>query len=120
MIDEPVDLTPLDPTADRPRFEAAVRSIAREAGARRAARVIPITPLSVLAGWRRPLAAAAALVAAVSAASLATTQGQAAASAQSSVAAAAGVPSTLADAVEGGALPGPERLVFSSYRGASR
>jgi hypothetical protein len=120
LEDEPLDLSPLDPTADRPRFEAAVRSIAAEAAARRAAKVIPLTPLSVLAAWRRPLAAAATIVGVASAAALASTGRQSASAGPSSVAVASGVPSPLADALEGGSLPGPERLVFSSYPGASR
>jgi multidrug resistance efflux pump len=63
MIDElypdRIDLSPLDPRRDRERWEAMVaRIVARSAS--------PRSAWAVLAGWRRPALAAAALVAAVS------------------------------------------------------
>jgi hypothetical protein len=64
MIDDPVDLSPLDPTRDDARFDAMARQLAEKAiGARHT----PSTdPLGELLSWTRPALAAAALIAAVS------------------------------------------------------
>ena len=57
-----VDLSALDPRRDPARMDAAVRSITREALARRAARRQPAV-LGELAGMLRPVLAAAAVIA---------------------------------------------------------
>jgi len=58
-----VDLSALDPRHDAARMDAAVRSITREALARRAARP---AVLGELAGMLRPVLAAAAVIALIS------------------------------------------------------
>ena len=60
-----VDLSALDPRRDAARMDVAVRSITREALARRAARRRPAV-LGELAGMLRPVFAAAAVIALIS------------------------------------------------------
>jgi hypothetical protein len=112
MMDERLDLSALDPTADAPRFELAVQAVLRDSAARRAS---PVDPLVVVARWRRPLAAAAALVAMLSGAALARGPGDADRKQATGIATAAGVPGSLADALSGGTIPDAEGLVFSSF-----
>lgn len=60
MIDDPIDLSPLDPVRDPLAFDARVAAIARDA-------VIPPDEdvLAALATWARPALAAAAVIAAI-------------------------------------------------------
>lgn len=103
---EPVDLSPLDPRADRARWEGMVARIVWRATA-------PRTPMAALVSWRRPALAAAALVAAVSAGVM-WWDGQAAATAgpANTVVEALEVPEPVSDwIVEGRAPHGTDVLV---------
>ena len=61
MNDESVDLSALDPTRDRTRFDAIASAIAHEAMAARA-RYEPRDLLGGIAGWMRPALLAAGIV----------------------------------------------------------
>lgn len=61
----PVDLSPLDPTVDRERYEQLVRRIVDRALPEldRRAAAATASVVAVLAGWARPAIAAAAVIA---------------------------------------------------------
>ena len=60
MIDDPIDLSPLDPSRDPSALDARIAAIARDA------LIPPATDLFVeLAAWVRPALAAAAVIAAI-------------------------------------------------------
>jgi hypothetical protein len=64
--DRPIDFSSLDPTRDSTHLNEIARAIARDAMAARAQRSArPTDLLSELAGWMRPVLAAAAIVLAV-------------------------------------------------------
>jgi hypothetical protein len=77
MEREPLDLSALDPTKRPARFErliAGVMARARPELARRAART-PVLLWQQLAGWSRPMLAAASVTALIATAVLAATRG---------------------------------------------
>ena len=61
--DRPMDLSPVDPTADPERFDQLVESVIARAADELAARRIRSGPVVQIAAWRRPMLAAAAVVA---------------------------------------------------------
>ena len=65
--ERPMDFSPLDPTNDQERFEALVEGIIARAAHELATRRNRFNPFLQLASWRRPMLAAAAVVAVVSA-----------------------------------------------------
>lgn len=76
MDERPIDLTPLDPTLDRERWERRIAAIAVLAApelARRAAR--EESPALVLLGWFRPALSAAAVLALCAGGALALLEG---------------------------------------------
>ncbi len=78
MEERPIDLTPLDPTLDRERWErriATIMVLAAPELARRAA--VASSPSLVLVGWFRPAFSAAAVLALCAGAVLALLQGPA-------------------------------------------
>ena len=141
MSDDPIDLTPLDPTADAPRFDRVVGAIvagaAPELARRRAAAGLSLARAGVLGQlgrWHRPMLAAAALVMIVSLATvarvepadpdadalaaqaaeqseLAAADSAAADSTGARLAEAIGVPGTLAAWVGEERIPAPEELI---------
>ena len=62
----PIDLSSLDPTRDRARFERVVGSINARARGELAARRGQTNAIAMLARWKRPMLAAAAMVALIS------------------------------------------------------
>ncbi len=64
--DRPIDLSSLDPTRDRARFERVVASINERASDELAARRSQTNAIAMLARWKRPMLAAAAVVALIS------------------------------------------------------
>jgi hypothetical protein len=60
--DDRVDLSAVDPTLDRDRLEGAVGRIVRSAEPELAARRRASSAIALIATWRRPMLAAAALV----------------------------------------------------------
>jgi hypothetical protein len=61
--DRPIDFSPVDPTADPERFDRLVESIIARAADELAARRLRWNPVLQIASWKRPMLAAAALVA---------------------------------------------------------
>lgn len=61
-----VDLTPLDPAIDAARFEDLVRGVLGAAAPELARRQLPPPVYALIARWRRPVLAAAGLLAAAS------------------------------------------------------
>jgi hypothetical protein len=61
--DRPFDFSPVDPTADPERFDQLVESIIARAAEELAARRMRTNPVLQIAAWRRPMLAAAAVVA---------------------------------------------------------
>jgi len=72
--ERPIDFSPLDPTTDQERFKAMVEGIVARAAHELATRRTRFNPFIQLASWRRPMLAAAAVVAVVSATILTRTQ----------------------------------------------
>ena len=70
MSDDPVDLSPLDPTLDAARFERRIAAITARAAPALAARRRAPTVTSQLAGWTRSVLALAAALALVSTSAL--------------------------------------------------
>ncbi len=65
--DNPINFASIDPTADPPEFDRRVEAIIALAATELAARRVRLNPVLQVASWRRPMLAAAALVAVVSA-----------------------------------------------------
>ena len=63
--DSPVDFSAIDPTADPVEFDRRVEAIITQAATELASRRMRSNPVLQLASWRRPMLAAAALVAVV-------------------------------------------------------
>ncbi len=61
--DEPLDLSALDPERDRVRWAGVVKSTRHRAAQALARRIAPADPLDLVAGWFRPILAAAAVLA---------------------------------------------------------
>lgn len=73
MDQERMDLSALDPTADRLGYERLVRRVMDAAAPELARRAAASNPLALLAGWARPMLATAAAVAALAVGALAAT-----------------------------------------------
>jgi hypothetical protein len=101
MSDDPIDFTPLDPTADDLRFERLVRAVNARAAPLLAARRARHSAVGELTRWWRPMIAAAAVVIGVSVATLIGVEAasSAAASSNESTVAVAEAPTTLSDAM---------------------
>lgn len=74
MEPDRVDLSALDPTLDRQRYERLVRRTLNDAAPELARRAGPYAPVVLLGAWARPLLAAAALVTIVAGGVLAATE----------------------------------------------
>jgi hypothetical protein len=122
--DERIDLGGLDPERDAARLERSGRAIAsRVAPALRARRSMQVDPWALLADWRRPVLAAAAVLVAISALAISrvprTAAGSAtvrvatatAAAANTSLLEAAGLPGAVASYVEAGTPPSPSKTL---------
>jgi len=111
MNDDPLDLSPIDPTRDTERFEQMVAAIRFRSEAVFVRRRRRPTILDGVAGWWTPALAAAAVIAAASAVSWIVALP---ASAQQSVLAeATGVPAAVADWAQTDATPSPGELLVS-------
>ncbi len=64
--EQPIDLSSLDPTRDTARFERVVASINARASDQLAARRSQTNAIAMLARWKRPMLAAAAVVVLIS------------------------------------------------------
>ncbi len=105
MDRERIDLSPLDPTRDRDRFERAIQSIQAAAAPELLARRERGSVLEQLVQLRRPMLAAASVVAIISAGVLLRVNGQEAMGSTDVVAGALGVPNVLAMGVEQDRVP---------------
>jgi hypothetical protein len=112
MDDDRINLAPLDPTRDRARFEKAIQSIQAAAAPELEARRDRGSPLAQLVQLRRPMLAAASIVAIASAGVLLKVQipEDSAASSADGVAEALGVPAVLALGVQQERVPSLSEL----------
>jgi anti-sigma-K factor RskA len=118
MVDDPLDLSPLDPTTDPARFARRLAEIGARAAEPLAARRANATGvLGALPRWRRPMLAAAAVVALISIAALVRVDVPNRSSA-TGVAEAIGVPQGLASWVRADSTPDPAELLaaLQGYR----
>lgn len=96
MGDDRIDLSALDPTRQRERFDRAIQSIQAAAGPELAARRERSDPFSQLIRFRRPMLVAAAVAAVLAATVLLRVQSPRTISPTDGIAEALGVPSVLA------------------------
>jgi hypothetical protein len=115
MDDDRIDLSPLDPTRDRARFEGAIQSIQDAAAPELMARREQSSSLlAQLVQLRRPMLAAASVAAIVSAGVLLRVQVPETVGSTDVVAEALGVPSVLALGVEQERVPSLSEL-FAAF-----
>lgn len=112
MIDDRTDLRPVDPTSEHDRFEGIVARVMAAAEVELAARRARRSVVVQVAGWWRPLLAAAAITGIISLVSLASSDGSAASStAEPGLAEAIGIPSQIAEWVRSDETPTTAELV---------
>ncbi len=114
MTDERIDFSALDPTAERERFEETVGRINAAVAPALAARRARLGVFGQVAGWWRPLLAAATIAGIVSAATLALVERPASESEREiGMAEAIGVPEQIAEWVRSDELPDPSELLIA-------
>lgn len=111
MTDDRMDLSPLDPTADGEHFERIVASIGDRAALELARRRAGTSAFGQIAGWRRPMLAAAAAIVIASVAVLTQIATPTNHNRSEGFAVAIGVPLGLAEWVTGGGTPTPADLL---------
>ena len=116
MDEDRVDLSSLDLTQDRGKFEAAIASIQAAAAPGLMSRRERNSPLAQLVQLRRPMLAAASVAAIVSAAVLMRVQIPEITNATDGIAEALGVPSVLALGVQNERVPTFSEL-FTAFEG---
>lgn len=113
MTEDSFDLTPLDPTDGQDGFERVVAAVLAAAELELAARRARQSVVAQVAGWWRPLLAAAAITGLISLVSLAGSDGRAASSTtESGLAEAIGIPSQIAEWVRSDEAPTTAELVL--------
>ena len=105
MDDNRIDLSSLDPTRDQARFDRLVGSIMGEAASELEARKGARNTLTLLVSWKRPMLAAAGLVAVVSCGILWRVQAPEQIAEEIGVAEAFGIPSLLAEGIRANDMP---------------
>ena len=105
MDNDRIDLSPLDPTRDRERFERAIQSIQAAAAPELLARRDRGSALTQLVQLRRPMLAAASVAAVISTGVLLRVQTPETTGSTDVVAEALGVPSVLAMGVQQDRVP---------------
>ena len=113
MTDDRMDFSPLDPTADRKHFERIVASIGDRAALELARRRDRTSAFGQIAGWRRPMLAAAAAIVIASVAVLTQVATPTNDDQSEGLAIALGVPQGLAEWVSDGGTPTPADLLAS-------
>lgn len=116
MDDDRIDLSALDPTRDESHFNALVASIMDRAADQLAERRAARSPLTQLVQWRRPMLAAAAVIAMVSVGVLWRVQRPEGDDESTGVAEAMGVPTLLAQGIRDNELPTTAEL-FAAFQG---
>jgi hypothetical protein len=106
-----IDLSPLDPARDPRAFERFVRDTCSAAGPELLRRRVAVPLVGLIVAWRRPILAAAALLAIASGLALLKVSQQPLSPDENAVAEALGVPSTLADWTQAGDRPSPGELL---------
>ena len=116
MDDDRIDLSPLDPTRDRAKFESAIQAIQAVAAPELMSRRARSSPLAQLVQLRRPMLAAASVAAIVSAGVLVKVRipEDSAATSADGVAEALGVPTVLALGVQQESVPSLTEL-FTAF-----
>ncbi len=116
-MDDRIDLSPLDPRGDGPRFDRLVSGIVADSINARASRPQAVVPILLLARWSRPLLAAAATIALVAAGSLFFRP--APHPAQAALVEALGIPAPVARWAERGEVPSVSELIAGVAVGAA-
>ncbi len=116
MDDDRIDLSAFDPTRDEAHFDRLVDSIMVRAADQLAERRASSSPLMQLVQWRRPMLAAAAVIAMVSVGVLWQVQSPGLEEETTGVAEAIGVPSLLAQGIRNNELPTTAEL-FEAFQG---
>ncbi|HUE77342.1 MAG TPA: hypothetical protein VMM83_05320 [Longimicrobiales bacterium] len=117
MDQERIDLSALDPTADRLGYERLVRRVMEAAAPELARRAAAGNPLALLAGWARPMLAAAAAIAVLAIGALAATERSGAVvETTGTVADALGLPAQAAEWLDEGREPTEYDLVLAMER----
>jgi hypothetical protein len=105
MADDRIDRSAVDPTRDHARFDGLVESIMERAAEELAVRRASGGLLSQLAQWKRPMLAAAAVIAVVSAGVLLRVESRALVEETTGIAEAIGMPSLLAEGIRNNEIP---------------
>jgi hypothetical protein len=116
MDDDRIDFSALDPTRDEAHFESLIDSIMERAADRLAERRASSSPLMQLVQWRRPMLAAAAVIAMVSVGVLWRVQTPELVEESTGVAEAIGVPTLLAQGIRNNEMPTTAEL-FEAFQG---
>jgi hypothetical protein len=118
MDDDRIDFSALDPTLDKDRFDGLVGSILQRASDELAERRAASSPLNQIVQWKRPMLAAAAVIAMVSAGVLLRVEGANGADyaeESTGIAEAIGVPSLLAQGIRNNDMPTTAEL-FEAFQ----
>ena len=115
MGNDRIDFSALDPTQDRDQFDGLVNSIMDRASDGLARRRVSSGPLNVLVQWKRPMLAAAAVIAVVSVGVLLRVEGSESVEESTGIAEAIGVPSLLAQGVRNNDMPTTAEL-FEAFQ----
>jgi len=115
MDDGRIDFSALDPTRDQDRFDRLVGSIMEQSADGLASRRASTSPLMQLVNWKRPMLAAAAVIAMISVGVLWQVQSPEVEEDATGVAEAMGVPSLLAQGLRGDEMPTMAEL-FEAFR----
>ena len=114
MTDERIDLSPLDPTVDAERFEAAVHLISASAAAQLARRRARASVVGQLGLWWKPLLAAAAITGIISVGALLRFQASPVTELENvGIAEAIGMPDQFAEWVRSDEVPTVEELIVA-------
>lgn len=105
MGEDRIDFSSLDPTQDQDRFDRLVGSVMEQAADELTRRGVSSNPLMQLLNWKRPMLAAAAVIAMVSGGILWQVQAPVGVEETTGVAEAIGVPSLLAQAIRYNEIP---------------
>jgi hypothetical protein len=116
MDDDRIDFSSLDPTRDRDRFDRLVGSIMEQAADELENRRATSGPLMQLVNWKRPMLAAAAVIAMVSAGVLWQVKSPEVEEDTTGIAEAIGVPSLLAQGIRNNDMPTTAEL-FEAFQG---
>jgi hypothetical protein len=115
MDDDRIDFSTLDPTQDRARFDELVASIMEKAEDELGVRRASTSALSQLVRWRRPMLAAAAVIAMVSVGILWQVQAPESEEESTGIAEAIGVPNLLAQGIRNNDMPTTAEL-FEAFQ----